>query len=408
MLVACQPQEVQGVGTNTPNTISATQPFTASPSETLSPTELPSFPLDDYVMVFQKNGDLYFQVGNNSPIQLTHRGEMAHSPILSDDNEVIAFISGETSVDTYAYLNILAVHTNGGEERALITPEWLAAFGKEVGVSNLSFEPGTHQLRFNVCKIKEYEDQCLANSFFVNTDTGEITEYAHNYFYISPDKKKAIDISSSHMNIVDINGSLISQNILPYKETTPVKIYPDIQWLSDSSGLIIALPASEQLSVVVGDLTYTVWLYTIENDTAIQIPLNPVPAKTFAQCAEVISESPDGNWGLYNSTEGGLYLWNLGNNLVKSYDANSYCSQPSWSSDSEHFIYGGNGKPYFVGSINGLSIPIRGVFMQWVDATHFLFADVTNKNSPKTQVGEIVENTILTYDLGSYLLIKPK
>src|ERR1700690_3388222 len=47
---------------------------TELPRPTPLPASLPKFPLDGYIMLFQKKGDLYYQNGNNSPIKLTHVG----------------------------------------------------------------------------------------------------------------------------------------------------------------------------------------------------------------------------------------------------------------------------------------------------------------------------------------------
>lgn len=394
------------------------QPPTITPTETrlvaVLATAPPTFPLDSYIVIFRKDSNLYFQDGNHPPIQLTHDREISRSPILSDDNQKIVFTRGERSDDVFTDPNIYSVNSDGSKEQLLVTPEWLATFGDSMGVSNLSFKPRTHQLQFNVCESQESIPHCLASTFIVDTETGEIEESSKNYSYTSPDGKMALDLSSDYIDIVDINGKVIRENILPYKVTAPVPIAPDIQWLPDSSGLIVAIPVSEKLSVYAGNLNYSVWRYTIASDIATQILLEPTPVKTFAQCFGVISESPDGNWGLYNSVENKLYLWNINSGEVQLYDAEAGCSQPVWSSDNQHFIYGGMGFSKVLGAVDEPPIRIDGFHSPWwIDANHFSYAEAvditTNPATFKIRVGEIHGQSILVYDLPKpYLIIRLK
>lgn len=417
LLASCTTAPVEPVATEEPTLLPT---FTSLPTTIAERTTIPSpapmpittvagtFPLDGYIVIFEKDGDLYFQDENNLPIQLTHGGEIPHSPILSDDNKKIVFSRGEHSDGIYAEPNIYSVNSDGSEEQELITPQWLASFGNGMGVKHLNFEPGTHELHFNVCGSQEYSSPCLENSFFVDTDVGEIERSSYNHLYMSPDKKKAFDISSDYIDIVDTNGKVIRENIFPYKVTTPIKIYPDIQWLPDSSGLIVALPVSELLSVYSGNLTYAIWLYKIDVDTAIQIPLDPPPALTYAYCDPVIYLSPDKSLGLYNTKNAELYLWNISNDIFYMYDTRSYCSQPAWDPDNKRFIYRNNFQ-FLLGEVGEMPIPINGYFVKWIDADHFTYAVVIDEKTPKILVGRIVDRTILTYDLAmQYLIIKPK
>ena len=58
-----------GTSTFTPDPQTPTALPTSTFALTPSPGPLPLFPLDGYVMVFIKDGDLYFQEGNNSPVK---------------------------------------------------------------------------------------------------------------------------------------------------------------------------------------------------------------------------------------------------------------------------------------------------------------------------------------------------
>jgi hypothetical protein len=68
---------------------------TALPTMTPLPASLPKFPLDGYIMLFTKDGDLYFQDEEATPVKLSHIGDpnyqSYYSPRLSDDNQKVVF-----------------------------------------------------------------------------------------------------------------------------------------------------------------------------------------------------------------------------------------------------------------------------------------------------------------------------
>jgi len=96
LLVACgtvpsQPT-VTLAPTSAPTSTSISPTSTASPTTTFipapSPVPLPRFSLDGYLIAFVKNGDLYFQVGNDLPVKLTNVGEKYYyHPEISPDNK---------------------------------------------------------------------------------------------------------------------------------------------------------------------------------------------------------------------------------------------------------------------------------------------------------------------------------
>ena len=383
------------------------------------PAVLPKFPLDGYVVIFEKNGDLYFQDENNSPIQLTRGGEKAHSPIISNDNQKIVFARGDSSGNGYS--NIYSVNTDGSSEQALITEQWLATLGKGTEARFPVFVPDTRQLIFNtyLCESQEYNSLCSIGIFLVDTDTGEIKkilppgeagQYDHGgNFKVSPNGKMVSVALSGRIDIFDLNGKIIRKNVLPYTPSDPAELFSAQSWLPDSNGMIIAIPASIHYGAGYEDPTYTVWRYTVDNSEADQIPLdNLPPIIVMANCGNEIDISPDGNWILYArptaTTESTLYLGNLRNGHTQLYAPLTCPGGPVWSSNSKYFIYADKW-----GTINTPPILVGGFFLEWLDATHFFYVDTTNKNIPKTLIGKIVEGAISAYAPSkSYLLIKPK
>jgi WD40 repeat protein len=424
LLVACgalPSEQAKNTPTTAPTFTPIPQTPTVLPTKTPLPMPLPLFPLDGYIVIFNKDGDLYFQDGNNSPVQLTHGGEVPSSAMISDDNTKIVFVRGNSSDSGYS--NIYSVNADGSDEQALITEQWLATLGEGTKVRFPVFVPDTHQLLFNtyLCESQEFDAPCSIGIFLLNADTGEIRQFLapakagqynhNNNFKVSPNGKLVSVVMSGHLDIFGIDGKVVRKNVLPYTPSTPIELSPVQYWLPDSSGLIVALPAVIHASPPIPDINYTVWRYAIDGNAAVQISLDPSPKLIFIECGDVIKVSPDGNWILYGSNETGtalLYFGNLSNGQTQFY-APLVCpwtSAPSWSPDSKHFVYG----DHFLGSIDESSIPIGpdySSFGKWIDATHYTYV-FAEENALKLRVGEMVGETILTYDLAPYSLIKPK
>lgn len=432
ILVACEntmraPETPTDIAAPTFQTLTPLSTFTPVPfptvidSPSLTIQSIPKFPLDGYVTVFQKDGDLYFQDENNSPIRLTH-GEKVNWPILSNDNQVVIFNLGDTSENGYS--NLYSVNVDGSNMQALVTEQWLVAFGEEASVRYPTFVPDVRQIIFNTyqCETRDYRSPCLIGLYFADMDTGLIKEilpprnfdqYDHNgNFVISPDGNMVSVAMSDHIDIFSLNGEIIRQNILFHTPTTPSQLFPVQYWLPDSSGLIVAIPDVINFGWAYDyHPTYTVWRYEIEKNEGVQVSLDPPPSMFYFDCGKVISVSPDANWILYDYWDeslqtGAFYVSNL--NETHSQEISGVCKRYSaypWSSDSKHFIYG----TPFLGSIEGESISIIDLkaFVGWFDANHFIYLAGDGKTSIG-QVGEVNGDAVLNYKVAPFLIIRPK
>jgi Tol biopolymer transport system component len=392
---------------------SPTTTITLPPSPTPTPTQtllplpdvLPKFPLDGYVMLFAKDGDLYFQDGENVPVKLTHINKPSHesyfSPKLSDDNQKVVFIRNDNI--------IYSINTDGTQEQTVVSNDKLDSFGSEMNIGALSFVPHTHQVFFLVFQCKEQDSSyCPASAFLANADSGETKKLAYlgSFFAdryelrnikISPDGKMLAIGAPDGMDIFTLDGNLIRDNVLPY-EPNKYGDYPSLFWLPDSSGLIVALPNTSY-----GDHpAYTFWRYTIINNTANQVPLDPSPMTLVV--VDKFQVSPDGNWILYGGNSNydiSLYLGNLTDGHTQVIGSLVY---PGflWSPDSKHFLYGN-----FISAIDKSPIRINGHYLSWLNANHYVYI-VTVENKSKTYIGEINGSTILSYELEHCLLIRQK
>lgn len=394
-----------------PSVTFTTPPPTAAQVESTPspiPTLYPKFPLDGYILIFQKDGDLYFQIGDNAPIQLTHEKGSSFLA-LSNDNEKVIF--------THAN-NISVINTDGSHERVIITADWLTSFGVGTKIVNLVFIPGTQKVLFNTfrCESQKRSVPCLIGLFQVDVETGTIKEIllpgeigqldsAEN-FKVSPNGKMIAVGLSGYAVLLDINGNFIRRDILPYTPSTSNELLPLPFWLPDSSGLILAIPDKLTQTHAYGDVSaYSIWRYVIESNQAVAIPLDPYPMNGNFQV------SPDGNWILYGgkSTDESIYLGNLSTGQTRVLDEHGW-PDFFWSPNSKYFLSG-----QILGSVDGQSILLskKGVgILGWLNTNCLIYVD--DLNGINTYIAEISENGIQRYilefdkDVEIPLLIKLK
>lgn len=225
-------------------------------------------------------------------------------------------------------------------------------------------------------------------------------EEQNSNFKISPDGSQVSVVSSGHLDILDMDGNFISQNILTYAPSTPIELIPVQYWLPDSSGLIVAIYDAVHISAPIPPTQYTVWRYEIGRD-AVQIHLTPHPILIYLEP----QVSPDGKWLFYEGSESekyALYLGNLSGGHTQFYAESIDPGEIIWSRDSKYFSYGS----HWIGSVDGKSITIRGIFLDWIDEARFSYVPSL---PPQMTIGEIADGRVLSYDLSrEYFLIRPK
>jgi hypothetical protein len=411
---------------------SLTATITLPPSPTPTPTQtplplpdvLPKFPLDGYIMLFTKDGDLYFRDSENAPVKLTHVGG-EHATILSDDGKKVVFFRQN-------YRDIYSINVDGSHDQLIVKDRPLAEYTGRYS----QFIPNTHILLFNTyqCEKQGETTLCATGVSSVDTDTAEIKELVKpdkvglyttlSNFSASPDGKLIAIAYPGYIDILDINGKAIRRNAVPYTPGLPsfgmFSLLPSTLWLPDSSGLIVIVP--DDVTIVGGYdvLAYSILRYDINTSAATRIQLTPslVGFPDDCMCGG-IQVSPDGNWIFYYGSEDytrvlfdetyGLYIGDLHNGQVQRYDKLYYWGGGGWGPDSRHFSYGDR-----LGSVGKPAIAI--IFSQlnrWVDDFHFVFADNNPKPSEtKTVVAEIKGDTVIYFDLGipyfDLVTIEPK
>ena len=118
-------------------------PFVGTPPA----STLPKFPMDGYVMTFIKDGYLYFQDEENTPVQLAPVDEEAKQSYISDDNQKVVFHGADG--------NIYSVNSDGSQKQVIVSKEWKNSLKAGTSISIDGFVPDSHQLIFttNLCDL---------------------------------------------------------------------------------------------------------------------------------------------------------------------------------------------------------------------------------------------------------------
>jgi hypothetical protein len=376
------------------------EPSTVSPTIPSQSLPLPKFPLDGYVMLFKRDGTLYFQDGNISPVKLVEIGQDVRDYRFSDDNrKVIVYDPYSYAYDNFTF----SINTDGTQRRRILPVGWPdqnLLWGTQLGV--VEFITGTHRLIFSThsCSSFDHPITCVSSLFLADTDTGDIKKLAdlgysgpanHENFVVSPNGKMVAVGSSGTTDILSMDGKIIRHDILPFKPSTADVYFPSISWLPDSSGLIAALPNKLGNSHADNYISASsIWRYSINSNSARQIMLDPAPM------SYTYKISPDGNWVVYGGLgyEPSVYIGNLADGTTKIV-GEIHQAQFTWGPDSRHFIVSSGG--YVLGSIDKTFFYDTCQPEHWVDLHHFtcLYTDGRIRMAEIDAVG-----AIKIYDLG--------
>lgn len=385
------PARTTTVTANTPPTPTVLPVPSATPTspaiDTATPTSAPpvSTPPDGLRMAFIIDGNLYLQDGSNPPLQLTHSGN-DRSPVFSDDGEKIIFYRGLVPHELYS------IGIDGTQGQVLVTGGLLEDLGlgydKFTEIISLAFVPGTHQVLFNTRQLSQADiDQKDFNRLgskenldllSVNIDTGEIKgllpKGRGGNFFIAPDGSMVAVQAEGHIDLIGIDGQMLHRYLVTYTPTHPYTLNPKIFWTSDSTELIVTLPAREIFDMS-GPETLFLWRYAVDGSRGMQVTLDP------PLLASYYNISQDGNWILYyyfyypgktdETIPTGFYLGNLQTDESKFYSTGTGIDPPVWSVDSRHFVF----DYLFLGVVDGSPTSMGdGHFLGWADANHYLYA----------------------------------
>ena len=235
--------------------------------------------------------------------------------------------------------------------------------------------PSTHLLLFST-----YEPQDNNSAFWngdllvVDTDTTKIRKlpfYASDFF-LSPDGKYIARDRIGAIDVLDLEGNIIHENMVTYTPSQPSFLPPGISWMQDSNGLVVILPVPTFYDTSTSGPSYTVWRYALDTGMGTQVLLDILPTEVY-----MATVSPDGNWIIYNNNDQfAFYIGDLRTGNSRIYEPQTFAFHDywSWSPDSKYFTYRGSRKTLYLGSVSSSPELIgKGDFLGWIDANRYLY-----------------------------------
>ncbi len=346
-------------------------------------------------MAYITDRNVYFREGSKLPVQLTFSGEDNRILFFSENGEKIFFFRGFRDHSLYS------INIDGSQEQALVTNDVLRTFGADYDETATPCDPilvpHTQFLLFYTCShLDELTTVQEDDLFIIDTDTyqvrllfprgkGGITYgmVSGGADYVSPDGNMLAMDRPGYIDIVGIDGKMIRHKLATYTLSEPYPLDPLVYWLSDSNGLILALPVN-----VVYDSSppplYEVWRYSLATGAGVPIRLDPP-----IMGHESTWVSPDGNWITYSNSEEGSFLGSLRDGHTQKIDG---LTGP-WSPNSVHFVYEVSkpgGPDLYIASVNDLPILIEDSgFRCWLDADRYIYFKSAPHEAPAYVMGEI-------------------
>jgi hypothetical protein len=332
--------------------------------------------------------------------------EGSSQPHISHDGEVVAFV----------WNGLLAINSNGTNERQLLSvDDFKSMKPREPGVGLAQFDwiPGTHMLLFNTQLALNYGLGYTDDLYVVNAETRQWAMLRHpgegGKFLISPDGQRVVMTTSSRISVMRVDGSDY-RTLLKYPTVripSEFAYYAQPIWAPDSQSLMVAIPPQ--------DLYYgttsptTIWHLPIDRMPPTIVSQLPAGYGTFI--SPDLSKVVSLRFVRQEADTSMIYEMHISkidgsDDIVYRTDAMVF---QNWASDSEHFVlWLERAQRYYLGKAGTDLVPLTepscnvGSF-SWIDSSHFIYLGGT-AGLCELRLGVVGEPSILvatsktTYD----------
>jgi len=258
--------------------------------------------------------------------------------------------------------------------------------------------PGTHQMLFSTRQLNPLN---LGITLFTSNDdllladidTGAIKQLLAigqgGNFLVSPDGKLVAVQAPDQIEVITTQGEIVFQAPFTYPEDDIYTTTIPMAWTQDSRELFVVPPisTSEIPSNRGYPLLRTIWRYSLDNNSGVEIRLDPPPVSYW------LGMSPDGNWIVYSYELGypgsvnwdagkpvGIYLGNLQDGTSKLLYSPEIGASVApylvhyWLPDSTRFVLGDYGMGLYIGNFQGeITHLYRGGYFSWLDNRRYFY-----------------------------------
>ena len=351
----------------TADNLPATQVPNVNPTESVPAvnTNQPSAEPSGLKVAYLLNANVWFWSETTPAKQLTNEGN-AGLMKLSDDGRVIAYTRGQ---------GLWAINSDGTNPRELVAD--LAAFTGRPVITQIEFQPGTHIVYFSMRESVQSSVGVDLHRVDADSPAQQTLLQQGGQFTFSQDGRLLALADVNRINILRVDGpTLVSAlDFVQVNTYSDWSYYPQVVWLSDSSGFYTVIPASDPVAkpgqkarflYVAADGSFTAQLAEfVTADIRISQPLI----------------APNGSKVAYASqNEKTLELHvidaSTADVIVASHPDALDLRPWAWSPDSTRVAYWTGNLPMMAG-INIASAlvadSLTGHSLAWVDANRFLY-----------------------------------
>jgi hypothetical protein len=373
----------------------AAAPSEETPSETAAPeaTEksipaspneqepLPGLSMQDYLLAYTNEGNLWTLSPDGSSQQLSSSGNVV-GVLLSDDRSLIVYVRQSFQPDLF---EVRAINTDGSNDQPILTQDTLDALYPLNGAlhyltSQMEFIPGTHSLLFNTRAVFDGPGLVKNDDLFrLDVDTAELIQLIDREragdFTISPDGEKLAISRADSIAISSIDGSELRDGLVNFQPITTYseyQYYPPLVWSPDSSRVGVFIPSSDPLA---DDPSGTVWIVPVDG---VPQSFPPISGQVFfpqSSGRSLLSSDLQTIAFLSSGDQGQTDVLNLANvdgSNSRAYDRGDI-QWFGWSPDGRHFAFRRDDIRFALGNPDANPQPLtEGRSLRWLTEELYL------------------------------------
>jgi Tol biopolymer transport system component len=383
-------QTMAAVSTQQPGVTETALPTEGeTPNTPAATAAAPPAPSGLTVAYTDTNNNLWVWSEGGQPRQLAGSGDVVQ-PALSADGSLVAFIRSKDQIS----FSLWVIHSDGSGEKQLVSAEELkplatAPDAKGVGVVQLAWVPGQHNLAYNTNSLFEGPGLATNNDLWtVNAESGEkknvLPAGQGGMFYYSPDGRQIAISREDHISLVNADGSgqRAVVKFAPVATYSEGVFYPAPLWSPASDYLRVVIPPADRLAKTV--LPTQIWNIPADGSPASQI------GSVTTSYLGVPALSPDlAKLAYLTPVEGAadpnqrqLHISKADGNGDTVFATGTF-SFLGWAPDSQHFLFHDGKQAVQLGSLGSAPLVLKDVPItarpEWADANRFLFTSPTTE-----------------------------
>ncbi len=316
----------------------------SQPSPTPETQAAPSITMQDFLLAYTDDGNLWTLTPGGSGQQLTSSGDVIEV-LLSSDRQLIVYVRQSLQPDIF---EVRAINADGRNDRQILSQDTLDNLYPLDGAlhyltSQMEFIPGTYALLFNTRAVFDGPGLVKNDDLYrLDVDTGELAELIAREqggdFLISPDGEKLAISQADSIAMAGVDGSNLRPDLVTFQPIitySEYQYYPVMVWATDSTRFGVFIPSSDPLAE---NPSGTVWIVPIENPAQSFTPIQGQVFFPQSNGRSLLSADLQTVAFVREDEDSSLFISNLDGTDSRPYDQGDL-QWIGWSPDGSHFAY---------------------------------------------------------------------